>query len=463
MDSFNDVFQEVLKYCRNCKSISEPGYNKWIKILEPMKLENNVAYLLTDSDFSRDITMNAYENLLKEAFLNTLGFEVDIKILVKDKEEVNETEEKDIEVKVADFSDEENNNLTFDNFIKGKSNDLAYAFSTAVAHKYDEDQKTPSNTNTIFNPLIIYGDSGLGKTHLMHSIARYILENHPEYSVMYTTSENFMNNVVDAIRTNRKTQDTAATSNLRKNYRNVDVLLIDDIQFIIGKDSTQIEFFNTFEALYQSGKQLVISSDKPPSQMEHLDMRYRSRFTSGMTIDIQPPDYEMSMAILRNKQENSDIQLNEEILDYIATNIKSNIRILEGAYNKILLFARFTKPKDNKIDLNMAKEALKDFISPNENMVITADYIIDIVADHFNLDKEAILSEKRTKTVSIPRQICMYLCNELTNLTLTEIAVKLKRSNHSTVIHGVHKIEQDILVDKELEETINVLKKKLNS
>ena len=200
-------------------------------------------------------------------------------------------------------------------------------------------------------------------------------------------------------------------------------------------------------------------------------MRYRSRFTSGMTIDIQPPDYEMSMAILRNKQENSDIQLNEEILDYIATNIKSNIRILEGAYNKILLFARFTKPKDNKIDLNMAKEALKDFISPNENMVIehnldvikTADYIIDIVADHFNLDKEAILSEKRTKTVSIPRQICMYLCNELTNLTLTEIAVKLKRSNHSTVIHGVHKIEQDILVDKELEETINVLKKKLNS
>ena len=143
MDSFNDVFQEVLKYCRNCKSISEPGYNKWIKILEPMKLENNVAYLLTDSDFSRDITMNAYENLLKEAFLNTLGFEVDIKILVKDKEEVIETEEKDIEVKVADFSDEENNNLTFDNFIKGKSNDLAYAFSTAVAHKYDEDQKTP--------------------------------------------------------------------------------------------------------------------------------------------------------------------------------------------------------------------------------------------------------------------------------------------------------------------------------
>jgi chromosomal replication initiator protein len=296
----------------------------------------------------------------------------------------------------------------------------------------------------------------------MHSIARYILENHPEYSVMYTTSENFMNNVVEAIRTNKQKQDTAATSNLRKNYRNVDVLLIDDIQFIIGKESTQIEFFNTFEALYQSGKQLVISSDQPPSQMEHLDMRYRSRFTAGMTIDIQPPDYETSMAILRNKQENSDIQLDDAILSYIATNIKSNIRMLEGAYNKILLYSKFTKPKQ-EITLAMAENALKDFTSPNENMVITAEYIIEIVADHFSIDKEQILSDKRTKTVVIPRQICMYLCDELTNLTLKEIATKLKRMNHTTVMHGINKIKDDLLVDKELENTISVLTKKLNS
>ena len=324
------------------------------------------------------------------------------------------------------------------------SNNIAYAAAVAVAEN--------PNGQT-YNPLFLYSGPGLGKTHLMHSIARYILENHPEYSVMYTTSENFMNNVVEAIRTNQKKQDTVATSNLRKNYRNVDVLLIDDIQFIIGKDSTQVEFFNTFEALYQSGKQLVISSDRPPSQMEHLDMRYRSRFNSGMTIDIQPPDYETSMAILRNKQENSDIQLDDDILSYIATNIKSNIRILEGAYNKILLYARFTNP-NQKITLSMAEEALKDFISPNENMVITAEY---------SLDKEAILSEKRTKTITLPRQICMYLCDELTNLTLKEIAVKLKRMNHSTVIHGINKIKEDLLVDKELENTILVLKKKLNS
>ena len=456
-NEIKDKWNEIITYMRDTYNINGVLFRTWINPLTIVSCDNDTIILAIDEKEQGDIL-----GLIEKKY--KVAFQVSIEVITNHQLDVRFIYQNDMDAKgVSSYNKEEmleekypflKQGHSFDTFVVSNSNNIAYNAAVAVAE---------NPNGQLYNPLFLYGGVGLGKTHLMHSIARYILENHPEYSVMYTTSENFMNNVVDAIRTNRKTQDTAATSNLRKNYRNVDVLLIDDIQFIIGKDSTQIEFFNTFEALYQSGKQLVISSDKPPSQMEHLDMRYRSRFTSGMTIDIQPPDYEMSMAILRNKQENSDIQLNEEILDYIATNIKSNIRILEGAYNKILLFARFTKPKDNKIDLNMAKEALKDFISPNENMVITADYIIDIVADHFNLDKEAILSEKRTKTVSIPRQICMYLCNELTNLTLTEIAVKLKRSNHSTVIHGVHKIEQDILVDKELEETINVLKKKLNS
>jgi chromosomal replication initiator protein len=196
--------------------------------------------------------------------------------------------------------------------------------------------------------------------------------------------------------------------------------------------------------------------------MEQLDMRYRSRFNSGMTIDIQPPDFETSMAILRNKQEQSDIKLDDDILDYIATNIKSNIRDLEGAYNKIMLFARFKNPNE-KITLAVAEDALKDFVSPNEQLIITADYIIEIVADHFNLDRDALLSAKKTKDIALPRQICMYLCSELTNLTQTEIATKLKRNNHTTVIHGVNKIKEAIIVDKELENNIQVLKKKLNS
>lgn len=456
-NEIKDKWNEIITYIKETYSINRVLFRTWILPLQIVSCNKDTITLAIDEQNQGDIL-----DLIKKRY--KVAFEIAIEELTNYKLDVqfvylNETNTKG----VSSYNKEEileekypflKQGHSFETFVVSGSNNIAYNAAVAVAE---------NPNGQLYNPLFLYSGPGLGKTHLMHSIARYILENHPEYSVMYTTSENFMNNVVDAIRTNRKTQDTAATSNLRKNYRNVDVLLIDDIQFIIGKDSTQIEFFNTFEALYQSGKQLVISSDKPPSQMEHLDMRYRSRFTSGMTVDIQPPDYEMSMAILQNKQENSDIQLNKEILDYIATNIKSNIRILEGAYNKIILYAKFTKPKDYKIDLDSAKEALKDFISPNDNLVITADYIIDIVADHFNLDKEAILSEKRNKQVSFPRQICMYLCNELTNLTLIQIAEKLHRANHTTIMHGVHKIQKDILVDKELEETINVLKKKLNS
>ena len=451
MEIVQDKWKEILQRVRDEHELSEISFTTWIEPLTIHSVEDNLITILVPSEkMGLDYVSKKYTLPIKVAIAEITGVNYEIRFILP--EEVKQ-EKAPAPVQKNLYVPNLNPKYTFDTFVVGSNNKFAHAASLAVAESPGE----------IYNPLFLYGGVGLGKTHLMHSIAHFILQKNPSSRILYVTSEEFTNELIEALKMGKTSGNESAISKFRDKYRNNDVLLIDDIQFIIGKDSTQIEFFNTFEALYQSGKQLVISSDKPPSQMEHLDMRYRSRFTSGMTIDIQPPDYEMSMAILRNKQENSDIQLNEEILDYIATNIKSNIRILEGAYNKILLFARFTKPKDNKIDLNMAKEALKDFISPNENMVITADYIIDIVADHFNLDKEAILSEKRTKTVSIPRQICMYLCNELTNLTLTEIAVKLKRSNHSTVIHGVHKIEQDILVDKELEETINVLKKKLNS
>ena len=452
----NDIknkWSEIITYLKDEYAINGVLFRTWIEPLEVISFQNNTLVIAINKATQGDIL-----NLIEQRY--KIPLQVSIEVITENQVDIRFVYKSDIEEKGVSSYNKENileekypflkMGHSFDTFVVSGSNNIAYAAAVAVAENPD---------GQMYNPLFLYSGPGLGKTHLMHSIARYILENHPEYSVMYTTSEDFMNNVVEAI---RNKQDTVAASNLRKNYRNVDVLLIDDIQFIIGKDTTQIEFFNTFEALYQSGKQLVISSDRPPSQMEHLDMRYRSRFNSGMTIDIQPPDYETSMAILRNKQENSDIQLKDEILSYIATNIKSNIRILEGAYNKIILFARFTN-HGQEITLDMAEEALKDFISPNENTVITSEYIIDIVADHFNLDKEALLSEKRTKTITIPRQICMYLCDELTNLTLNEIATKLKRQNHSTVIHGINKIKKDIIVDKELENTIQVLKKKLNS
>lgn len=450
-----DKWTEIIHYLRDEYMINGVLFRTWIEPLEVVSCENNTVLIAIDEQKQGDILeliKKKYEIPLQVAIEVKTGMQTDIVFRYKSEIENDRVSSYNKEVSLEEKYPFLKSGHSFDSFVVSSVNNFAHAASLAVAE---------NPNGEIYNPLFLYSGPGLGKTHLMHSIARYIIENHPEYKVTYTTSEDFMNAVVEAIRTNKQKGDTAATANLRKKYRNIDVLLIDDIQFIIGKDSTQIEFFNTFEALYQSGKQLVISSDRPPSQMEELDMRYRSRFNSGMTIDIQPPDYETSMAILRNKQEQGNIHLDDAILSYIATNIKSNIRDLEGAYNKIILYARFTG-HNKKITLEIAEHALKDFISPDEKVQVTAEYIIEIVSDHFNIDKDAILSEKKTQNLTVPRQICMYLCNELTNLTQNEIAGKLKRRNHTTVIHAINKIKSEIAVNKDLEQTISILRKKLN-
>lgn len=454
-NQFKDKWNEIITYLREEYLINGVIFRTWIEPLEVVSYEDGLLTISIDETKQgdiRDLIEKKYKIPLQVAIEVSTGEQIDIQFLYKSELENDRVSSYNKEEIIEEKYPFLKSGHSFESFVVSSSNNIAYAAALAVAEN--------PNGQT-YNPLFLYSGPGLGKTHLMHSIARYIIENHPDYTVTYTTSEDFMNSVVEAIRTNRQKGDTAATANLRKTYRNVDVLLIDDIQFIIGKDSTQIEFFNTFEALYQSGKQLVISSDKPPSEMEQLDVRYRSRFNSGMPIDIQPPDYETSMAILRNKQEESDIQLSDTILSYIATNIKSNIRELEGAYNRVLIFARFANQKE--ITLDLAERALKDLISPNEKRLITAEYIIEIVADHYNIEKEALLSEKKTQNLTLPRQICMYLCTQLTNLKQKEIAQKLKRKNHSTVIHAMNKIADDIKVDKELEQTIETLKKKLNS
>lgn len=450
MDSFNDVFQEVLKYCRNCKSISEPGYNKWIKILEPMKLENNVAYLLTDSDFSRDITMNAYENLLKEAFLNTLGFEVDIKILVKDKEEVNETEEKDIEVKVADFSDEENNNLTFDNFIKGKSNDLAYAFSTAVAHKYDEDQKTPSNTNTIFNPLIIYGDSGLGKTHLMKAIEHEVKKNHPELKIIYTTGESFINQLVKAI-------ESKETNKFHDKYRNADYLMVDDIQTIAGKERMQEEFFHTFNELSSQNKQIVLTSDRPPKEIATLEERLRTRFEGGLIADIQPPDLETKIAILKRKALERKCPMPDDVLEFLANDSGHDVRTLEGRLTKVL-FA--SKLHEEPISLGLAKLALSESVSESgtSSEEITPDVIISSVCGYYKYKREDILGKGKKADLVKARQICAYLMCEMLSLPLISIGNVMGGRDHTTIMYSRDKIEELIRLNEKIAKEVDDIK-----
>lgn len=339
-----------------------------------------------------------------------------------------------------------NPRYTFDTFVVGSNNSLAHAASLAVAESPAE----------VYNPLFIYGGVGLGKTHLMHSIAHYVLDNDPTAKVLYVTSEVFTNELIEAIR-NRS--DTSSIQEFRKKYRNIDILLIDDIQFIIGKESTQEEFFHTFNALHESKKQIIISSDKPPKEFETLEERLRSRFEWGLQVDIQAPDYETRMAILRKKGELEGYTIDDEVLNYIATNVKSNIREIEGALTKIVAVSRL---KNIEVNVILAEEVLKDLISSDVKKNVTVESITEIVAEHFGISAADILSSKKSRNIAHPRQICMYLCREFTDVSLKDIGAKLGKRDHSTILHGCNKITDDLNTDTSLQNVIDVLKKKIN-
>ena len=339
-----------------------------------------------------------------------------------------------------------NSKYRFDTFVVGGNNKFAHSASLAVAESPGE----------AYNPLYIYGGAGLGKTHLMHSIGHFILDQNPDMKVLYVTSEQFTNEVIESIRSGNASKMTK----LREKYRTVDVLLIDDVQFIIGKESTQEEFFHTFNVLHSAGKQIILSSDKPPKEMEILEERFRSRFEWGLIADIQPPDYETRMAILKKNAENYNKVINEEIFQYIATNIKSNIRELEGAYNKVIAYAKLNKKVE--ITLENVEEALKDIISPNEVKQVTPQLIVDVVAEHFGISPEDIVSKRRNSEFVQPRQICMYLCRQLTPESLQSIGKALGKKDHTTVIHGIEKITEEIKVNEELKNRIEIITKKIN-
>jgi len=338
-----------------------------------------------------------------------------------------------------------NPKYTFDSFVVGGSNNFAHAASLAVAESPGETQ---------YNPLFLYGGVGLGKTHLMQAIAHYILEKDPSKKVLYVTSENFTNDLVDAI--HKKT-----TLQFREKYRYNDILLIDDIQFIIGKESTQEEFFNTFNDMYQNKKQIVISSDRPPQEFNTLEERIKSRFSWGIQADIQAPDYETRLAILRKKEEMDGISLDNEVIKFIAENVTSNIRELEGALNKIRAMSKLNHSQ--KIDVDFAKDVLKDSISPNEKKLLTPEYILDVVCEHFSVSKQDIESSKRTKELVYPRQIAMYLMKKLTNCSLDNVGKLLGGRDHATIIYGIDKVTKDIDTNDELKRDISVLEKKLST
>ena len=307
----------------------------------------------------------------------------------------------------------------------------------------------------MYNPLFIHGGAGLGKTHLMHSIAHFILNENPSKKVLYVTSETFTNELIESIRNGNNT----AMSKFREKYRNVDVLLIDDIQFIIGKESTQEEFFHTFNDLHGNKKQIIISSDKPPKDIETLEARLRSRFEWGLIADISAPDFETRMAILRKKEEIDGYNIDNEIIEYIAENVKSNIRELEGALNKLIALSRL---ENREITILLAREALQDIVSPDAEKEITPSLIISTVAEHFHITEDDIRSTKRNIEVVYPRQIAMYLCSNMTSVGLKKIGEEMGNRDHSTVLHGSRKIANEIKKSETTRNTIDILKKKIS-
>ena len=401
LETLKEKWDEILLYLKNEYEISNVSFQTWLLPLEIYSMEqpgNVIQIVVPDANFLGYIKKK-YSVMLKVSIEEVTGIRCDnvefivedeiIRDSISDNQLINHTQNAVSPVTLQNAN--LNPKYTFDSFVVGANNNLAHAASLAVAESPGE----------IYNPLFIYGGVGLGKTHLMQSIANFILKNNPKAKILYVTSEKFTNELIDAIRN----KNNISTTEFREKYRNNDVLLIDDIQFIIGKESTQEEFFHTFNALHEAKKQIIISSDKPPKEIETLEERLRSRFEWGLTVDIQSPDYETRMAILRKKEEMEGYNIDNEVIKYIATNIKSNIRELEGALTKIVALSKLEKNRE--INIALAEKALKDIIAPGDKKEVTPEFIIEVVADHFNLTPLDIVSQRRNKEIVYPRQIAM--------------------------------------------------------
>lgn len=451
MEEIKDNWLAIKETIRREYNMSDISYQTWIAPLEFYNVIDDVVSIIIPSDQAQafNYISSKYKSFFQVTITEMFNHTYNIKfILEKDTISIDNIEKKKITDPIYNINYENANLVSkykFDTFVVGNNNKLAHAAALAVAESPGE----------VYNPLYIYGGPGLGKTHLMHSIGHFILEQNPEMRVLYVTSEEFTNEVIESIRSG----NAASMTKLREKYRTVDVLMVDDIQFIIGKESTQEEFFHTFNVLHAAKKQIVLSSDKPPKEIDDLDERFRSRFEWGLIADIQPPDYETRMAILRKNAENYGKQFDEEIIEYIATNIKSNIRELEGAFNKIIAFTRL-----NKVELttDSAKEALKDVIYPNNAREITPHLIISVVAEHFGVKPEDISSKRRNSEFVQPRHVVMYLCREMTGYSLNAIAKILKKSDHTTVMNGANKIKEEMANNEELRNKVEIIIKKLN-
>ena len=448
--NWNQILNKMKQeYCS-----SNIAYNTWVAPLTVYEVKDNTVYILVKLKASLEHIEEKYLLPFKVCIAEITGVEYEVAFVTENTAVIQE--KKDIAVKntrVNAIYEKANLNpkYTFDTFVVGSNNRFAHAASVAVAESPGES----------YNPLFLYGGVGLGKTHLMHSVAHYILKHDPSKKVLYVTSETFTNELIEALKVGKNGNEMAMTS-FREKYRNNDVLLIDDIQFIIGKESTQEEFFHTFNNLHLAGKQIIISSDKPPKDMETLEARLRTRFEWGMIADISSPDYETRMAILRKKEELDGLEkyhIPDEVMQYIANNIKSNIRELEGSLNKLIALSNL---ENKPIDITLADDALKDMISPDDNRAVSPELIIEVVSEHFNVPVAELKGKKRNAEIVLPRQIVMYLCRNMTDTPLKSIGALLGGKVNSSISHGVKKIEQDMKTDEALNNTINIIRKKIN-
>lgn len=445
-NNLENLWEKVLTKIQ--EHLSKPSFETWFQSTKIVAIQNNILIIEVPNEFAKDWIETRYSKLIIEIVEDITNKELDIKFIIPEmkNEEIIEEEEMDIEEETEEEEATEdkkailNPKYTFDTFVIGSSNRFAHAASLAVA-------EAPAKA---YNPLFIYGEVGLGKTHLMHAIGHYILKHNPEMNIMYLTSEEFTNRLINSIRYDE-------TIKFRNQYRNIDILLIDDIQFLAGKERTQEEFFHTFNALHDANKQIIISSDRPPKEIPTLEERLRSRFEWGLITDIQEPDLETRIAILKKKASLDDIEVPNDVIVYIANKIKSNIRELEGALIRVVAYSSLV---NDNITVELTREALKDIIEsdkPKKTKKITVNLIKEVVANHYEVDIKTMESKKRTRAIAFPRQIAMYISRQLTSLSLPQIGKKFGGRDHSTVLHAFNKIKEKMEDEAPFKEEIDDL------
>ncbi len=432
----NDIWNRTLELLKG--EMTEISFNTWILTIEPMSMDSNTITLGVPADFQKGILESRYSYLIKNALRQLTHKDYNIYFSTPSQTPAKPAVQEYTEDSSGSFL---NPKYTFDTFVIGNGNRFAHAASLAVS-------EAPAKA---YNPLFLYGGVGLGKTHLMHAIGHFVLSQNPSLKVLYVSSEKFTNELINAIRDDKNEE-------FRYKYRNIDLLLIDDIQFIGGKERTQEEFFHTFNALYEANKQIIISSDKPPKDITTLEERLRSRFEWGLIADIAPPDLETRIAILRKKAQLENLDVPDDVMVFIADKVASNIRELEGAMNRVIAYSTLT---ENKINVDMAIEALKDMFNNSKAVVINSKTIQEAVSRYFHLKTDELKSKRRSRDVSFPRQIAMYLCREMTDMSLPKVGDEFGGRDHTTVIHACEKINQDMANSAELRRTIEDIKKNI--